>query len=108
MNEIIRKVAAKYKTGLLDMGQIFQAVGKVATDNDSLIQNELNSGKTDGVHPTPNCYRFMTLSIFEYIMYKNLPKNGIVCFGGSITNGDGSIDDKSYPGYLNKLLSSVR
>jgi lysophospholipase L1-like esterase len=40
-------------------------------------------------------------------MYNHLPQTRIVCFGDSITKGDGSNDGESYPGYLNKLLTSA-
>jgi hypothetical protein len=38
-------------------------------------------------------------------MDHRLPKTGIVCFGDSITKGDGTMDRDSYPAYLKKLLS---
>lgn len=107
INDIIRKVAAGYKAGLLDMELRFQAVGKIGTDKNSLIRNEANSNITDGIHPTSNGLRFIALSIYDYIVYNGFPKNGIVCFGDSITKGDGSDDGESYPGYLNKLLTKV-
>jgi len=34
------------------------------------------------------------------------PHERVVCFGDSITKGDGSIDNKSYPAYLKKLLAN--
>lgn len=105
VNDVIRKTATTYGAGLLDMEQRFLAVGNIGTDRDSLLQNEANAGKTDGIHPTPNGYRFMALSVYDYIVDNKLPKQGIVCFGDSITKGDGSADGKSYPGYLNKLLT---
>ncbi len=46
----------------------------------------------------------MGIVVYEYIMNKNLPHKRIVCFGDSITHGDGSIDKESYPAYLKKLL----
>lgn len=107
INDIIRKVAAQYQSGLLDMEQRFLAAGKIGTDMDSLIQNEANSNKKDGIHPTANGYRFMGLCIYDYILYNNLPQDNIVCLGDSITRGDGSNDRESYPGYLNKLLTVV-
>jgi len=105
VNETIKRVAARYKLPVLDMEQRFLAVGKIGTDKDSLIQNEANSNKTDGIHPTPNGYRFMALSVYDYISDHGLPLSGIVCFGDSITKGDGSTDAESYPAYLNKLLT---
>ena len=107
VNAIIRKIADRYQADLLDMEQRFLAVGKIGTDRDSLICNEANANKTDGIHPTPNGYRFMALSIYDYIVCHHLPKEAIVCFGDSITRGDGSNDRESYPGYLNKLLTTA-
>lgn len=106
VNETIKSLAAEYKTELLDLGTLFEKVGKVGLDKDSLIQNEANSQKTDGIHPTPNGYRFIGLAVYEHILLQKLPQSRIVCFGDSITNGDGSITKESYPAYLNKLLQS--
>jgi lysophospholipase L1-like esterase len=106
VNETIKSLAAQYKTELLDLGTLFEKVGKVGLDKDSLIQNEANSQKTDGIHPTPNGYRFIGLAVYEHILLQKLPQSRIVCFGDSITNGDGSVTKESYPAYLNKLLQS--
>lgn len=105
VNQIIQDVASTRKADLLDISSIFEKVGKVGTDADSLIRNEANSGKTDGVHPTRDGYRFLALAVSQYIQYHQLPTGTIVCFGDSITKGDGSIDKESYPAYLAKLLS---
>ncbi|HEX2845751.1 MAG TPA: hypothetical protein VHN59_04305, partial [Chitinophagaceae bacterium] len=83
----------------------FEKVGKIGTDKDSLLRNEENSKKTDGVHPTPNGYRFLGLAVSQFIQFNQLPAERIVCFGDSITRGDGSVDGESYPAYLKKLLS---
>ncbi|WP_018630973.1 SGNH/GDSL hydrolase family protein [Niabella aurantiaca] len=48
----------------------------------------------------------MALSVFDCIRCNGLPTEQIVCFGDSITRGDGSNDRESYPGYLNKLLTT--
>ncbi|MBZ4191405.1 SGNH/GDSL hydrolase family protein [Niabella beijingensis] len=107
VNAIIKKTAGDHKAVLLDMEQRFTAIGNVGTSAASLIQNEVNAGKTDGVHPTPNGYRFIALSVFDCIVCNDLPREQIVCFGDSITRGDGSNDRNSYPGFLNKLLTTV-
>jgi lysophospholipase L1-like esterase len=104
VNESIKAIAIQTNVYLLDIGQRFQAIGNIGLGQDSLIQNELNSGKQDGVHPTPNGYRFMALSIYGFIIDHQLPTDQIVCFGDSITKGDGTIDKDSYPGFLLKLL----
>ncbi len=106
VNEVIRKVAADNNQDLLDMGYIFQQVGDVGEEMESLIQNVANSNKQDGVHPTPAGYRTMAVALYEYITQKQLPHSRVVCFGDSITFGDGGTEGKSYPAYLKKLLTA--
>lgn len=105
VNDVIKRVAKQHKAALLDLGHRFEAIGKIGPDKDSLIQNEANSNKRDGIHPTPYGYRFIGLAVYDYITAHKLPLSKIVCFGDSITKGDGSIDRNSYPAYLKKLLS---
>ena len=105
VNEVIKKIAADRKAGLLDIGSIFEKVGKIGLEKDCLLRNKENSGKEDGVHPTRDGYRFLALAVSQYIQYNQLDTRRIVCFGDSITKGDGSIDKESYPAYLKKLLS---
>jgi lysophospholipase L1-like esterase len=105
VNDVIRKVADQQKVDFLDLGHRFSATGKIGTDKDSLIQNVANSNKTDGIHPTANGYRFIALGVYDYIIDHRLPETDIVCFGDSITKGDGTIDRDSYPAYLKKLLA---
>jgi hypothetical protein len=49
----------------------------------------------------------MALSVFDYITGHRLPLSNIVCFGDSITHGDGTTDGESYPAYLNKLINQI-
>lgn len=102
VNRTIKELADKYKLSFLDLGGLFDKVGKVGLDKDSLIQNMANFNKTDGVHPTPNGYRFIGTVVYDYIRYNKLPQSRIVCFGDSITAGMGA---ESYPSYLKKLLA---
>ncbi len=104
-NNIIQKTAEKKKASFFDIGSVFEKIGKVGLEPDSLIRNEANVGKTDGVHPTQNGYRFLGMAVSQFIQYNHLPTGRIVCFGDSITKGDGSIDKESYPAYMAKLLS---
>ncbi|SDF93375.1 hypothetical protein SAMN05421827_102166 [Pedobacter terrae] len=79
---------------------------KVGTEQDSLIQNFANAGKTDGIHPTTNGYRFIARSVYEYLKANHLDgSKSIVCFGDSVTGRDGFIDKDRYAVYLSKLLS---
>lgn len=105
MNQLIEKIANEYQLSFLDIHRIFAKVGNVGTDKLSLIKNMENSNVTDGLHPTSHGYRMMGLCVYHHIVHNKLPKNNIVCFGDSITYGDGSIDNQSYPAYLKKLLN---
>lgn len=107
VNEVVKKVAVKHRTEFLDLGHRFQTLGRIGTDKDSLLQNEANSKKRDGIHPTANGYRFIALAVYDYLTANKLDTGRIVCFGDSITKGDGSIDRDSYPAYLKKLLTTA-
>ncbi len=105
VNEAIRSVAALRQAHFFDTGILFEKVGKIGIEEDSLLRNEANSKKGDGVHPTRDGYRFLALAVSQYLVCHNLAKGRIVCLGDSITKGDGSTDKESYPAYLKKLLS---
>lgn len=105
INKVVKKVAAKRKAYLVDLEFLFLAIGEIGTDKDSLLQNLANSGKTDGIHPTANGYRFIAMTIYDHLIANKLAQGTIVCFGDSITKGDGSINGNNYPAYLNKLLT---
>ena len=106
VNDVIERIAKKHSAELLDLGQRFDAIGNISDAKDSLIQNEANTNKRDGIHPTPTGYRFIGLTVYDYITAHQLPVANIVCFGDSITKGDGSIEHNSYPAYLKKLLTT--
>jgi lysophospholipase L1-like esterase len=103
-NNLIRKIAEDQKLPLIDMHHIFEATGEIGEGKESLLQNEVNSQKKDGVHPTPDGYRTMAIAIYQLLEQSGLSYSRIVCFGDSITAGDGGVLGKSYPAYLKKLL----
>jgi lysophospholipase L1-like esterase len=103
VNKLLLKLSQEYSLAFLDIFHVFDTVGSIGESAESLIKNELNSNKQDGVHPTPNGYRTMAIAIYEKLIASNLPHERIVCFGDSITHGDG-LYENSYPGYLKKLL----
>lgn len=105
VNAVIKKVALEKKVYFLDIHHIFNKAGNIGLDSSSLIQNEANSNKTDGLHPTPEGYRIIGIAVYDFILNKKLPHNKIVSFGDSITLGGGKINNESYPAYLTKLLS---
>ena len=100
----IAAVAARHQAALIDLHHVYSAIGHVGTDKSSWLQNETNSGNTDGVHPTPDGYRAIALAVHGKLQTYDLKGKAIVCFGDSITCGDGSIDGNSYPAYLHQLL----
>lgn len=104
VNKVIRQVAQEKHVSFLDVNHIFAAIGNIGLDESSYIRNMANSKMTDGIHPTPDGYRAIAIAVYEKIINDNLPHERVVCFGDSITKGDGSIDNKSYPAYLKKLL----
>ena len=103
MNRVIQRIAADNNLPLLDMHHIFVAVGHIGLDAGSLLKNEANSNKADGVHPTPEGYRTMAVAIHTFLVQNRLIKNRIVCFGDSITKGDG--EGLNYPAYLQQLVA---
>lgn len=103
VNEVIKKIAADYKVHLIDLEHRFKAIGKISDDDDSLLKNQANSNKRDGIHPTANGYRFIALAVYDYIIDHKLPFQRTVCFGDSITKGGA---DGNYPDYLKALLNS--
>lgn len=104
MNKVIARVAADQQVAFLDVHHFFEAVGKLGLSKYSLIRNEANSGKQDGIHPTVDGYRLLASVIYQKIIMGGLPHSRVVCFGDSITKGDGSIDGNSYPAFLKRLL----
>jgi len=105
INAAIRQVAAQHQAAVIDLHHVFTTIGHVGTEPSSWLQNQVNSGNTDGVHPTPDGYRAIGLTVYGKLQSYDLKGKTIVCFGDSITAGDGSIDGNSYPAYLHQLLS---
>lgn len=105
VNKAIKKIANQKGVSFLDIHHIFEKIGNIGLDKSSYIRNKKNSNRTDGIHPTPDGYRAIAIAIYEHIINVHLPHERVVCFGDSITKGDGSIDHNSYPAFLKKLLS---
>ena len=104
VNRTIEEVAKSKHALFFDIGRIIETIGKIGPQRDSLLTNTENGKSEDGVHPTPDGYRLMGALVYQFLCDHKLPKEQIVCFGDSITKGDGSIDRESYPAYLAKLL----
>jgi len=107
VNRVIQELAKKRDVYFLDTSLRFSTIGEIGLDQDCLLQNKANSNNMDGVHPTAMGYRFLALTIYDYILNVGLPYKNVVCFGDSITYGDGLKGGNSYPAYLLKLLTAV-
>ena len=106
MNQSISKLAMQHKIPLVDLYHIFDRVGNIGEAASSLIRNEANSKITDGLHPTADGYRVIGVAVHAQMVYNQLTKKKkIVCFGDSITKGDGAEGGENYPAYLKKLLT---
>lgn len=106
VNDIIKQTSRAKDTYLLDVGSIFESGGNVSEDASSLIRNKQNCGRTDGIHPTTDGYRFLALAVSKFIINSHLKSHAIVCFGDSITKGAGSPVNKSYPARLKTFLNN--
>ncbi len=104
VNNVIKEIAEEQSVYFLDIYHIFNKVGNVGLDQNSLIQNRANSKRRDGVHPTMDGYRVLAVTLYTMILNKKIPHHRIVCFGDSITFGSGS--PISYPEYLVALLNN--
>jgi lysophospholipase L1-like esterase len=98
VNNAIIEIAHEKHVSFLDIHHIFDKIGNIGTDANSYIRNEVNSHMTDGIHPTADGYRAISIAIYETIINQHLPHKRVVCFGDSITAG-------AYPSYLRKLLA---
>ena len=104
VNQAIAAVAKKRQIPFLDIHHYFEKAGDIGLGKSSLIRNMVNSGLTDGIHPTAEGYRLIAALVYQKIITAGLPHGRIVCFGDSITKGDGSTNGNSYPAYLKRLL----
>lgn len=103
VNNVIKEVAEEQNIYFLDIHHIFKTAGNIGLDKNSLIQNKMNSDRTDGVHPTADGYRVIAVALYTMIKSIGIAHKKVICFGDSITFGFGS--KTSYPDYLKVLLN---
>lgn len=101
--------------GFVDIHRVFKEMNLPRHDQDLYIQNEFNSKKKDGVHPTPKGQRLIAKSIFRFLEEMDwLEKDSvIICFGDSITfgknvKGEGTSSGKTYPAYLSGWACNLK
>lgn len=99
LNKVIKNLAIEKNIPIVDIYKEFTSKKPVS----KVI------GK-DGLHPNADGYRVISKIVYKVLTQQNLPKDGIVCFGDSITKGiDGNnYHNKKiqpYPLLLEKLLN---
>ncbi|MNY53777.1 GDSL-like Lipase/Acylhydrolase [compost metagenome] len=94
------------------MYSLFKAKGAPNREINSLILNQKNFGKEDGVHPTKQGYQLIAETVYGYLKKNRLLKRGkkIICFGDSITygaymSGEGTSNGDTYPAFLSRLIN---
>lgn len=109
VRSIIHGISEMQHCMYLDIDSLFASRHSPDRTISSLIRNEANSGKKDGVHPTAAGYRLMAESIFSFLKSKGVSYKRIICFGDSITfgafvSGQGTTRGDTYPAILKDLL----
>lgn len=104
VNRTVASIASEPQIPFLDIHHYFEKAGDIGLDKSSLIRNMENSGLTDGIHPTAEGYRLIAALVCQKLITDGLPHQRVVCFGDSITKGDGGTKGKNYPAYLKRLL----
>lgn len=109
--DILQQTAQRYEVPFIDLYSAFLLRRIPWHNRDGIIMNEMNSGKPDGVHPTPQGYAWMAGLILNGLQENGLIRNGmrIICFGDSITRGSfvegaGTVYGSTYPAVLRKLI----
>lgn len=110
---IVEQIVNDYELHYLDLNTAFAEIGIPNHNKDLFVRNAMNSGAEDGVHPTSLGYHFIATNVFQYLKSHKLlhADMKIVCFGDSITYGQGSkgagkTTGEAYPGYLNRMVKA--
>ena len=111
VNELIREVAEQFAAPLIALDTLIQPVDETAA---SLVMNEANSGRRDGMHLTEKGLRVMAEAAFQVWRNRFAEARTIVCFGDSITygvymkgKGSAEIGSTTYPGMLHRMIADA-
>ena len=111
VNEIIRETAERFAVPLIALDELIQPVDDTA---ESLVMNEANSGRRDGMHLTENGLQIMAEAAFRVWRGRFAETRTIVCLGDSITygvymkgKGTAEVDSATYPGVLHRLIADA-
>ena len=110
-NHIVREVAREFRAPLIPLDRLIAPVDDTAQ---SLVMNEANSGRRDGIHLTAEGLRVMAEAAFEVRQKHFQAARTIVCFGDSITygvympgKGTAEPDASTWPGMLHRLIAAA-
>lgn len=113
ISRILEDISIRENVGFLDIHRSFSDLGLPQHNSDNYIQNEINSDRRDGVHPTGHGYSFISKQIFQYLEVEMMLQKDmkIICFGDSITRGSnvegsGTSTGKTYPAYLSAMITN--
>ena len=113
ISRILEDISIRENVGFLDIHRSFSDLGLPQHNSDNYIQNEINSDRRDGVHPTGHGYSFISKQIFQYLEVEMMLQKDmkIICFGDSITRGSnvegsGTSTGKTYPAYLSTMITN--
>ncbi len=108
VNHAIRTAARKHSIPLIDLAEVIRPVDDSAA---SLVMNETNSGRRDGMHLTAAGLQVMAEAVYAVWKSDFPAARTIVCFGDSITygvymkgKGTAEPDALTYPGQLAKKI----
>ena len=109
VRHIVQTVAAENDALFLDLFEKFTALGIPKHNEDLFLRNQMNSGVSDGVHPTALGYHFIAEHVFQFLSKNRLINKDlkIICFGDSITKGAGVDKQKGYPAILAQLIEDA-
>ena len=109
--KLVKALAAENKVHFIDLNTPFKVAGSPSRAKHSLIINEQNLGKRDGIHPTREGYQMMAKIIHAYLQANGLLEDNqkIICFGDSMTYGSymagaGTAAGDTYPAFLKTLV----
>ena len=112
VKRLMEKLADNSSVYFVDVFETFNSLGLPEHNKDEYIMNVVNSGYEDGVHPTPKGYQLIAQTIDSSLKAQEVILSGtVVCFGDSITFGqgvvgEGTVEGKTYPSLLREILKN--
>ena len=111
VNAVIRETAERFGVPLIALDELISPVDETA---ESLVMNEANSGRRDGMHLTERGLQVMAEAAFGVWRRRFAEARSIVCLGDSITygvymkgKGTAETDAETYPGKLHRMIGGA-